>query len=372
MPPISRPRQTVLPGVSPPASGATAEEGPTAVGPGASPGGRSSTARAGNVLMRAAEDLPTGAPLATGIDNLDEFLGGGLPRGALSEVNAPNSAGAMSLALRIAARTTGEGRWVAWIDPTDVLDPGSLETVGVDMRGFLWVRPAGERAALATAEILAGLENAFALVVLDLTRPWGRRRLAGGAYRSRPPASLATRASGTLFAHDGNGGAIHRASGTLLAHDGDDGALPRAASLASRAGGTRPAHWLRLAATLRQGRADVALLVLGGDIERSFSPACALRLEIVPVRTRWSGTAADWRLLGAREVEVHVRRRRNGFSGGSIRFRLAAVRSSRPRATAAESTGPDTDKIWTGRSTRARTEAAAATATNNDGNDADE
>ena len=335
MPPVSRSRQTVPPGAARPVLGTAAEEGPAAVDLGANPGDRGTAARVGSALLRAAAALPTEFPLATGITRLDELLGGGLPRGALSEINAPNSAGAMSLALRIAARTTGEGRGVAWIDPSDVLDPGSLETVGVDMRSFLWVRPAGERAAFATAEILAGLENAFALVVLDLARPWGKHRLVGGAHRSRPPTSLAIRAGGMWSTHDGDGGAIRRA--------------------AIRAGNTRPAHWLRLAATLRRGRADVALLVLGGETERCFSPACALRLEIVPERARWTGAVAAWRLLGTQEIQIHVRRRRKGSLGGSIRLGLAAVRPSGPRAMATESTSPDVDKIIQGHSAVTRT-----------------
>ncbi len=217
-------------------------------------------------------------PLPTGLAALDVLLGGGLPRGGLSEIIAPPSAGAMSLVQQAVARTTGTGRWVAWIDGSDALDPGSLEAAGVDLRSLLWVRPSRATAALAAAEFLAGLENAFALIVLDLSR------------RDSPPRDQ-----------------------------------PGVPARPSREAKLQPAHWLRLAAMARRGRADVSLLLLAGESECCFPPACLLRLELLPARTLWSGGGDAPFLLDGREVDIFVRRKRNGIHGGSVRTRLVTM-----------------------------------------------
>lgn len=122
---------------------------------------------------RLAEDLAqqAGAPrLATGLDAVDRLLGGGFPRGRLSEITGSASSGRTSLAVALAAAATRAGEVAAWVDPPDALDPASLEAAGVDLERLLWVRPSRSRDALRCTERLL-LAGGFALVVLDLHPP---------------------------------------------------------------------------------------------------------------------------------------------------------------------------------------------------------
>lgn len=121
---------------------------------------------------RLAEDLAEQARaprLATGHAAVDRLLGGGFPRGRLSEITGPLSSGRTSLAVALAAAATRAGEVVAWVDPSDALDPASLEAAGVVSERLLWVRPTRTGDALRCAERLL-LARGFALVVLDLDR----------------------------------------------------------------------------------------------------------------------------------------------------------------------------------------------------------
>lgn len=115
--------------------------------------------------------------LPTGIAGVDEPLGGGLPRGALSELvfAAPSSGGQLVLLhLLHAARRTH--RFLALVDGADGFDPPSIEPTAL-LRHLLWVRCAGPAQALQAADLLARDAN-FHLLALDLrgcaTRELGR------------------------------------------------------------------------------------------------------------------------------------------------------------------------------------------------------
>jgi hypothetical protein len=125
----------------------------------------------------------------TGLSEVDRLLGGGLPRGSLSEVAGPVCCGRTSLALALLATTTEAGHLAAVLDAADAFDPPSAAAGGADLARVLWVRPPGLREALRSAEhVLAA--GGFALVVLDLAHrdapavpaaAWTRlRRLAAG------------------------------------------------------------------------------------------------------------------------------------------------------------------------------------------------
>ncbi len=125
---------------------------------------------------RLAEDLAEQARtprLATGHAAVDHLLGGGFLRGRLAEITGPLSSGRTSLAVALAATATRAGEVVAWIDPSDALDPASLEAAGVVGERLLWVRPTRTGDALRCAERLL-LARGFALVVLDLDVPGAR------------------------------------------------------------------------------------------------------------------------------------------------------------------------------------------------------
>ena len=114
---------------------------------------------------------------ATGLDTVDRLLGGGFPRGHLSEISGPISAGRTSLALVLLERTTRSGELAAVIDPSDSFDPSSAARAGVALERVLWARPPSERRALQCTERLLQTEG-FPLVVLDLV---GRDRVIGSA-----------------------------------------------------------------------------------------------------------------------------------------------------------------------------------------------
>jgi hypothetical protein len=105
--------------------------------------------------------------LNTGIDALDNLLGGGLPRGHLSEIAGAPSAGGTALLWALIAATTRRGEVAAVVDLPDALHPRALWTAGADLARILWVRPPSLPAGLQCAELIAGA-GGFALVVLDL------------------------------------------------------------------------------------------------------------------------------------------------------------------------------------------------------------
>lgn len=92
----------------------------------------------------------------TGITELDERLGGGLPLGSISEMTGPECSGRTSLALSLIAGLTQAGRVCAWVDVSDALDPESAAASGVALERLLWVRCGGELQQLE----LPGMEGA--------------------------------------------------------------------------------------------------------------------------------------------------------------------------------------------------------------------
>ena len=123
------------------------------------------------------------ARLATGLPVLDEALDGGLPRGRVTELAGPRSAGRTGLACAIAAGATRAGETIAWVDPEDALDPEAAEAAGVALARTLWVRPRSAPDALRAADILLRA-GGFGLVVLDL----GEGPPPRGALAQPPPS----------------------------------------------------------------------------------------------------------------------------------------------------------------------------------------
>jgi recombination protein RecA len=94
------------------------------------------------------------------------LLGGGVPRGRLSELAGPLSSGRTSLALSLLAGATRRGEIVAVVDGADAFDPASAQAAGVHLDRLLWVRPPRLREALRSSERLLEAHG-FALVLLD-------------------------------------------------------------------------------------------------------------------------------------------------------------------------------------------------------------
>src|SRR5438034_11374241 len=83
-------------------------------------------------------DDPTVA--ATDLPPLDARLGGGFPRGQLSELVGPRSSGRTSLLLRTLAAATARGELVALVDALDRFDVASADAAGIDLERLLWIR----------------------------------------------------------------------------------------------------------------------------------------------------------------------------------------------------------------------------------------
>ena len=108
---------------------------------------------------------PTPA-LPTGVAALDAVLvGGGLPRGRLTEIVGPTGSGKTTLTRAVVESTVAAHGWVAYVDAQRTLDARDWVHLG-DAEGVWIIRPrdAG-RAAWCTDVLLRS--GAFALVVLD-------------------------------------------------------------------------------------------------------------------------------------------------------------------------------------------------------------
>ncbi|HEU4634811.1 MAG TPA: recombinase RecA [Edaphobacter sp.] len=82
----------------------------------------------------------------TGIVEVDELLGGGLPIGAVTELVGAECTGRTSLAMTFLAGMTAANRVCAWVDASNAFDPVSAAAVGVDLKRLLWVRCAEREA----------------------------------------------------------------------------------------------------------------------------------------------------------------------------------------------------------------------------------
>lgn len=79
-----------------------------------------------------------GLPL--GRAELDAALGGGLPRGELSEIAGPRSSGRTTLMCAALGSATGRGELAALVDALDRFDVESAASAGVELANLLWIR----------------------------------------------------------------------------------------------------------------------------------------------------------------------------------------------------------------------------------------
>jgi hypothetical protein len=80
------------------------------------------------------------AVASTDVTDLDAQLGGGFPRGQLSELIGPRSSGRTSVLLQAIAAATARGELVALVDALDMLDVESAASAGIDLDRLLWIR----------------------------------------------------------------------------------------------------------------------------------------------------------------------------------------------------------------------------------------
>jgi hypothetical protein len=126
----------------------------------------------GHALQSAREHEGDPRRHASGLDVVDELLGGGFARGDLGEITGPASSGRTSLLFALLATTTAggvgnRGEGVAVVDTPDAFDPCSAQAAGVALHRVLWARVGPGREALRCTERLLKTEG-LPLVILDI------------------------------------------------------------------------------------------------------------------------------------------------------------------------------------------------------------
>ena len=107
-----------------------------------------------------------GTRLITGLAFFDQSLGGGLPKGAITElITPPRSAGSASLVHAFIHGAYRDNYFVALIDGRDSFDPCALGNS--ILRQLLWVRCAKALEAVKAADLLLRDGN-FPLLIVDL------------------------------------------------------------------------------------------------------------------------------------------------------------------------------------------------------------
>ncbi len=217
-----------------------------------------------------------GGRLSTGYSEIDDLLGGGVPRGRLSEVVGRGSVGTTSLAQRLLASVTTDENFAAWIDVADAFDPASASAAGVALHRLLWVRPPDLVAAFAATEILLAT-GGFALVFLDTGPVRGALGPKTRQGRPRPRGQAA---------------------------GGQKGRRMLAA----------PQTWLRLARAAEQSRTALVVLPGAGSAKEGClglaGSAAGVRLELSPVQAVWEGTPGAPLLLEGLVSRIDVTRNR--------------------------------------------------------------
>jgi recombination protein RecA len=118
---------------------------------------------------------------ATGVEEIDILLNGGLPLGAITEMAGQESSGRTSVALSFVAGMTHAARVCAWVDVSDMLDPESAAAAGVDLARLLWIRCGVQKGTSAQVA-----RSNFVLPEKYLIPPPVKQGLHGGGFGSHP------------------------------------------------------------------------------------------------------------------------------------------------------------------------------------------
>jgi recA bacterial DNA recombination protein len=110
--------------------------------------------------------MPVGTRLVTGLASFDQPIGGGLPKGAITElISPPGNAGSASLIHAFMQGAYRDQYFVALIDGRDSFDPCALHNS--ILRQLLWVCCTNALEAIKAADLLLRDGN-FPLVIVDL------------------------------------------------------------------------------------------------------------------------------------------------------------------------------------------------------------
>jgi hypothetical protein len=136
--------------------------------------------RAGTARLGSAAALAGVTRQPFGCPAVDALVGGGLPRGRLSELSGPRSSGRMSAALLLLGSAQAAGELVALVDVADALDARTARAAGLRLDRLLWVRPRGMADGLRALDLVLDA-GGFGLVVLYACGVPPERRAAGDA-----------------------------------------------------------------------------------------------------------------------------------------------------------------------------------------------
>ena len=105
---------------------------------------------------------------STGIQQVDQFIEGGLPRGAITEIFGRASSGRTTFILSSLAHATAHEEVCALIDTNDVFDPQTASPAGINLDHLLWVRCHNNLEHAFKAADLILQAGGFGMVILDL------------------------------------------------------------------------------------------------------------------------------------------------------------------------------------------------------------
>lgn len=112
---------------------------------------------------------------------LDWALGGGFPRGRITELYGPEACGKTTIALHAVAEAQKGGGTAAFLDADHALDTAYARAIGVDLAALLLSRPECGEQALSIAEKLAASRAVDLLVVDSAAALVPRMELEGGS-----------------------------------------------------------------------------------------------------------------------------------------------------------------------------------------------
>ena len=104
--------------------------------------------------------------LKTGVSSLDELLGGGYPKGRITEIFGEESTGKTFLGLLALRETIKEGKLGVYIDTEGTLNPYFFDVLGIDKEKVLHKPAPTAEEALSLLELFTSA-NDVSLIVLD-------------------------------------------------------------------------------------------------------------------------------------------------------------------------------------------------------------
>jgi recombination protein RecA len=120
----------------------------------------------GSIMKLGAQERVNIETIPTGSLSLDLALGGGIPKGRITEIYGPESSGKTTLTLHIIAEAQKQGGQAAFIDAEHALDPEYAKKIGVDIDNLLVSQPDSGEQALEITETLVR-SNAVDIIIID-------------------------------------------------------------------------------------------------------------------------------------------------------------------------------------------------------------